>query len=114
MAYQPGNAANIAATATISHTSLPSHSGPIELIAVAAAGLVAADDAVQDADAEVEALQHEEAQPQDRDQDEPERDQRGCLPGSVLDGRDGASAVPPSPASSAVAAAQVPGSSRRA
>src|SRR5579859_3063537 len=33
VAYQPGNAANIAAPATISHTSLPSHSGPIVLIA---------------------------------------------------------------------------------
>ena len=33
VAYQPGNAANIAAPATISHTSLPSHHGPIVLIA---------------------------------------------------------------------------------
>src|SRR5713226_4011582 len=33
VAYQPGNAANMAAPATISHTSLPSHSGPIVLIA---------------------------------------------------------------------------------
>src|SRR5688572_6807731 len=29
VAYQPGKAANIPAAATISHTSLPSHSGPI-------------------------------------------------------------------------------------
>ena len=29
MAYQPGNAANIAAPAVISHTSLPSHTGPM-------------------------------------------------------------------------------------
>ena len=33
VAYQPGKAANIAAPATISHTSLPSQNGPIELIA---------------------------------------------------------------------------------
>src|SRR5690348_11959390 len=33
VAYQPGNAANMAAPATISQTSLPSHSGPIVLIA---------------------------------------------------------------------------------
>ena len=33
MAYQPGNAANMAAPATISQTSLPSHSGPIVLMA---------------------------------------------------------------------------------
>ena len=33
VAYQPGKAANIAAPATMSHTSLPSHSGPIESIA---------------------------------------------------------------------------------
>src|SRR5450755_66943 len=33
VAYQPGNAANIEAPATISQTSLPSHSGPIVLMA---------------------------------------------------------------------------------
>src|SRR6185437_1337199 len=33
VAYQAGNAANIAAAATISHTSLPSQSGPMVLIA---------------------------------------------------------------------------------
>src|SRR5215472_7734696 len=33
VAYQPGNAANMAAPAQISHTSLPSHSGPIVLMA---------------------------------------------------------------------------------
>jgi len=33
VAYQAGNAANMAAPATISHTSLPSHSGPIVLMA---------------------------------------------------------------------------------
>src|SRR6266566_8583010 len=33
VAYQPGKAANIPAPATISQTSLPSHSGPIVLIA---------------------------------------------------------------------------------
>ena len=33
VAYQPGKAANMAAPATISQTSLPSHSGPIVLIA---------------------------------------------------------------------------------
>src|SRR5215469_2612508 len=33
VAYQAGNAANMAAPATISQTSLPSHSGPIVLIA---------------------------------------------------------------------------------
>ena len=33
VAYQPGNAANIAAPATISQTSFPSHQGPIVLIA---------------------------------------------------------------------------------
>ena len=32
VAYQPGNAANMAAPATISQTSLPSHSGPIVLM----------------------------------------------------------------------------------
>src|SRR5262252_278300 len=34
VAYQPGKAAKVAAPATISHTSLPSHSGPIVLITV--------------------------------------------------------------------------------
>src|SRR5262249_27367365 len=33
VAYQPGKAANMAAAATISQTSLPSHSGPIVLMA---------------------------------------------------------------------------------
>ena len=33
-AYQAGKAANIAPTAVISHTSLPSHTGPIALIIV--------------------------------------------------------------------------------
>ncbi len=33
VAYQPGNAANMAAPAVISHTSLPSHTGPIVLSA---------------------------------------------------------------------------------
>ena len=33
VAYQPGNAANMLAPATISQTSLPSHSGPIVLMA---------------------------------------------------------------------------------
>jgi len=33
VAYQPGNAANMAAAATISQTSLPSQSGPIVLMA---------------------------------------------------------------------------------
>ncbi len=33
MAYQAGNAANMAAAATISQTSLPSHSGPMVLMA---------------------------------------------------------------------------------
>src|SRR5690348_600307 len=33
VAYQPGNAANMPAPATINQTSLPSHSGPIVLIA---------------------------------------------------------------------------------
>src|SRR5580700_1465243 len=33
VAYQPGNAAKMAAAATISQTSLPSHSGPIVLMA---------------------------------------------------------------------------------
>ena len=73
VAYQPGNAANIAAPATISQTSLPSHTGPMVLIATRRSTLVAADDAVQHADAEVEALEHEEAGPEDGDDDEPER-----------------------------------------
>ena len=34
VAYQPGNAANIAAPATISHTSLPSQNGPIAFRAI--------------------------------------------------------------------------------
>ena len=75
MAYQPGNAANMAAPATISQTSLPSHSGPIVLIAARRPGVVSADDAVQHADAEVEPLQDEEPGPQHRDEDEPERDE---------------------------------------
>ena len=33
VAYQPGNAANMPAPATISQTSLPSHSGPMVLMA---------------------------------------------------------------------------------
>src|SRR5712691_7648357 len=40
VAYQPGNAANMAAPATTSQTSLPSHSGPIVLIAARRPGSV--------------------------------------------------------------------------
>ena len=72
VAYQPGNAAKMAA---------PRHDEP-DLVAVpqrpdradgrAPPGIVAAHDAVQHADTEVEALQDEEARPQDGDGDEPE------------------------------------------
>ena len=51
--------------ATISHTSLPSHSGPIVLIATRRSVVGPADDPLQHPDAEVEPLQHEEAGPQD-------------------------------------------------
>ena len=75
VAYQPGNAANMAAPATISQTSLPSHSGPIVLIAARRPASSRPTSAVQHADAEVEPLQDEEPGPQDRDDDEPERDE---------------------------------------
>ena len=88
VAYQPGNAAKIAAAATISQTSLPSHSGPIVLMAARRPASSPAGQAVQHADAEVEPLEDEKPGPQDGDDDEPERDQtahRGSL--LVLDGR---------------------------
>ena len=88
MAYQPGNAANMAAPATISQTSLPSHSGPIVLMAARRPASSRPTSAVQHADAEVEALQDEEAGPQDRDDDEPERDEL-FIGTSILDGRYG-------------------------
>ena len=72
VAYQAGKAANIAAPATISQTSLPSQNGPIALQGRPPLALVAPDDGVQDADAEVEALQDEEPRPEEGDDDEPE------------------------------------------
>ncbi len=72
VAYQPGKAAKITAPATISHTSLPSHTGPIVLTMHAALQVVAPDERVQHADPEVESLQDEEADPEDGDDDEPE------------------------------------------
>ena len=72
VAYQPGNAANVAAPATTSHTSLPSQNGPIVLSATRRSVVGAPDDRVQHADPEVKALEHEEADPEDRDDDEPD------------------------------------------
>ena len=55
------------APATISQTSLPSQNGPIVSSARQSLGSsVLPDDRVQHADAEVKALEHEEADPEDR------------------------------------------------
>ena len=70
VAYQPGNAANIAAPAVISQTSLPSQTGPMVLSTARRCGfgIAASPDAAerlhQHADAEVEALEDEEAEEQ--------------------------------------------------
>ncbi len=77
VAYIPGKAANIAPPAVISHTSLPSQTGPMVLstarvccsrspVADAAKGFH------QHADPEVETLEHEEAEEERRQGDEPE------------------------------------------
>src|SRR3954465_8672031 len=83
VAYHPGNAANVPAAATTSQTSLPSQSGPMVAIPGrrggrghgAGSGLVAADDAVQHADTEVEPLEDEEPDPQHGQDEEPEGDE---------------------------------------
>ena len=77
VAYQPGNAANIAAPAMISQTSLPSQTGPMVFSAARrwVSGSPDADVSErlhQHADAEVEALQDEETEEQHRDDAEPQ------------------------------------------
>ena len=72
VAYQTGNAANVAPPATSSQTSLPSQTGPIVSSIVLALLGVAAEHRQQHADAEVEALEHEVARPEQREQTEPE------------------------------------------
>ena len=72
VAYQSGNAANVAPPATMSHTSLPSQNGPIVLIATRRSRSVLPDDGVQRADAEVEPLEDEEPRPEEGDDDEPD------------------------------------------
>ena len=78
-AYQPGKAANVAPTATISHTSLPSQTGPMVFSMTRRSVVVAAEHRQQHADAEVEALEEQVAEPQHGDHDEPERLQRRRL-----------------------------------
>ena len=73
MAYHSGKAAKVAPPATSSQTSLPSQTGPIVLMQRPPLGSFAAEDREQDADAEVEALEDEVADPEDGDEDEPER-----------------------------------------
>ncbi len=60
------------APATISQTSLPSHTGPIALIATRRSSSFVPDEVVQHADAEVEALEEQKAAPQDGEHHEPE------------------------------------------
>ncbi len=67
-----GEGGEDAAPATISHTSLPSQNGPIVLMATRRSSVGLADEHVQHADAEVEALEDEEPDPEDGDDDEPE------------------------------------------
>ena len=76
VAYQPGNAANMPAPATISQTSLPSHQRPDRVLYRRPGGRLSpvADHAVQHADAEVEPPRMKNPGPQDRDDDVPERD----------------------------------------
>ena len=72
VAYHAGKAAKVAPPATTSHTSLPSHTGPIVRSSVAALLVRARDERQQHPDAEVEALEQEVAGPEDGDQAEPE------------------------------------------
>ena len=72
MAYHSGKAANVAPPATSSQTSLPSQTGPIVRSIARRSGSFAAEDGQQDADAEVEALEDEVADPEDGDEDEPD------------------------------------------
>ena len=60
MAYHDGKAAKMAAPATISHTSLPSQIGPMQLTAMRRSVIVVPDERVQHPHPEVEALKHEE------------------------------------------------------
>ena len=62
----------MAPPAVISHTSLPSQTGPMVLIRTRRSPVVAAEHGQQHADAEVEALEEEVAGPQHGDQQEPE------------------------------------------
>ena len=86
MAYHAGNAANIAPPAVISHTSLPSQTGPM-VLSDARGGSVSplptGRTVQQHADAEVEALEDEVPDQQHRDQDEPD-DAQGSMSISLL------------------------------
>ena len=72
MAYQPGNEAKITAPATISHTSLPSQTGPMVVDEHPSLVVGASEERVQHAHTEVEALQDEEPDPEQDIDDEPE------------------------------------------
>ena len=72
MAYHSGKAANVAPPATSSQTSLPSQTGPIVLMIGRRSRSLRPTNGQQDADAEVEALEDEVADPEDGDEDEPD------------------------------------------
>ena len=75
VAYQPGNAANIAAPATISQTSLPSHSGPIVLIAARRPASSPPTALCSMPTPKSNPSRMKKPDPQDRYDDEPERDE---------------------------------------
>ena len=72
VAYQAGRRRRSRRRRSSSQTSLPSQTGPMVSIDRAALGVVPAEERQQDADAEVEALEDEVADPEDGDQDEPD------------------------------------------
>ena len=76
VAYQPGKAAKSAAPATISHTSLPSQTGPMVLTALAAPCRCDARKECSMPTPKSNPFEDEEADPQDGDDDEPEVSER--------------------------------------
>ena len=74
VAYHEGKAAKMAAPATISHTSLPSQIGPMELTAMRRSTSSLADEGVEHPHPEVEPLEDEEPHPEDGD----DHDTRCC------------------------------------
>ncbi len=73
VAYQPGNAANVAAPATTSHTSLPSHqAGPIVLSATRRSVSVRPTIVCSIPTPKSNPSEHEEPDPEDRHEHEPD------------------------------------------